>query len=276
MTSRRITISPVYVMLFTFIPSSLLGAYVVHEQNYMMVPTARVQLVVNFLFSTSVLYIFLLFFLSRVLHRIIRGLIGAFAERDNIRSGTEVYGTSLLLENILLKIDDRKWLSDLCGMRIVERKEEENEIRLKLNKHETNYYLSIYSEMTDSKVLFSLTPYELDENLAKKNIIVSEDCRLSLRHQIEEMKESFELKEIPESESSRIVRDSLNYAMSPARFPMIYRYRLQFSAIVVSVILSVLSISVYYTGLISLEILVGIIAIVVAIASAAINLLSRK
>jgi len=274
-TLRRITVSPVYVVLLTLVPALVLGAYVEYTVYVSVPETARMNAVFNYMFSTMILYLLWTYLAGVVLHPVIRSLIGAYAERDNIQSGTSFYKTSIPIGHMLNTMEDKKWLSELCSLRIVEKKEEENIVRLKLNKYKTNFYLAVFVRKVDSEILVSLTPYQLKENLAEKTIHVSNDSKQYLKAQTVEMEKSLKLEPIS-AEKSEILYDAINYAMSPARFPIILKYRNEFLVVAVALFFSMLATLSYFAGMIEIQTLVGIIAIIVAIGSTAITLLSKK
>ena len=193
--TQHILVSPVYVTFFTAIPALILGVYVQYAMNYSLLEVERMNSVFAYLLVGVFAY-FIWFYLSGSLSQpIIRNLVGAYAERGNVKSGTTIYQTSDV-ERILEKMEDKKWLSDLCSLRIVERKEDKNEIRLKLNKHNTDFFLSVYGRKLESESYVALTHYELFENLVEKTIMVNDDSRVCLRPQIVELEESLELKPV--------------------------------------------------------------------------------
>jgi ABC-type multidrug transport system fused ATPase/permease subunit len=273
---RKYTISPVYVVIFSIIPAYLIGSYVVYEIYSLPPVDIRISQVMSYLSGVTVFYLIWVIASILVLQPIVRGLIGAFAERANIKSGTLFYTTSTLLGNILEKIEDSEWLSDLCSMEIFDRKEKEDELKLRFNKHKTNFYLVLYAKKESSETHVSLTPYELEENLVKKIIRISEDSKHYLQPQIEEFEKVFKLDKI-QAEKSDIVYESLNYAMLPVRFPAIIIYGKQISIAALMSIGSILVGISYFTGVIKeVQTVVGIIALIVTIGSTAINILSRR
>lgn len=275
-TPRKYTISPVYIVFFSIIPAYLIGSYVTYEIYGLQPINTRISEVINYLYIVTLLYLLWIAFSIVAMQPIIRGLIGAFAERENIKSGTLFYNASISLGNVLEKIEDSKWLSDLCSMEIADRKEKPNELQLRLNKHETDFYIALYAKKTNSETHVSLTPYEMEANPAKKIIHVSDDSKSCLQPQIEQLERTFKLNKV-QAENSDIVYEAVNYAMSPARFPAIVKYGKQISVASAISIASILVIILYFTGLIKeLQTTIGIIAIMVALGSTAINLLSRK
>ncbi len=245
-----------------------------HSLNFVFSGTFRMNSIFSYLFSVFLVYLFLSYVAGIFMQPLIRGLIGAFAERENIKLGTNLYRVSHI-KNILEKMEDKKWLSDLCSMRIVGKKEGKDEIRLKLNKYRTNFFLAIYAKRAGSENLVSLTPYELIENPAQKIISASNDSKYSLDPQMEEIKKSLNLVAIS-GEKPEILYDSINYTMSPARFPMLVKFRNQIFAVFATSLLSVLAALAYFTGILNLQTVVGIIAIIVALGSTALNMVSKK
>lgn len=272
---RKYTLSPVYVMLFTIVPAYLVGAYVNYEMYSQTLIETRFLNVMGYLFITSWLFFVWILISTVVMQPIVRGLVGAYAERDDLKGGTIFFKSSISLESILEMIEDAKWLPDLCSMDIVDRKEEKSELKLRLNKHETNYYVALFARRIDNQTFVALTPYELDENLAKKRILVSDDCKNFLQPQMKIFLDSFKLTEI--SGEPNIVYESVNYAMSPARFPAIVKYGKQISVAAVVTTASMTVVTLYSVGAVKeVQTAVGIVAVMVALGSTAINLLSRK
>lgn len=271
---RRIVIAPIYVIVFSIVPTLILGSYVIHSLDFNYSSVFRMNSIYNYLFITILLYLFWGYTGGIFFQPIVRGLVGAFAERDNIKSGTKFYKISHI-KNVFERFEDNKWLSDLCSMRIIEKKEEKDEIRLKLNKHRTDFFLTICAKRVDSKNLVSLTPYELIENPAQKVISVSDDSKYSLSPQMEEIKKALNLEQIS-SEEPEILYDSINYTMSPARFPMLLKFRNQILVMFVTLLLSGLTVLTYFTEIFSIETVIGIIAIIVALGSTAFNIVGKK
>jgi len=276
-TSPKKTItSPVFIILFSIIPAYLIGSYTIYEIYSLQAIETRFSEVMSYLIGATVFYSIFVFFAIMIMQPIIRGLIGAFAERANISSGTLFYTTSIPLGNILEKIEDSEWVSDFCSMEIFDRREKENELELRFNKHKTDFYLALYAKKVNSRIQVSLTPYELEENLEKKVIRVSENSKHYLQPQIEELEKTFKLDKI-QAEKSAIVYESINYAMSPARFPAIVTYGKQISIVTGVLIGSILVGILYFTGDIKeVQTVISIIAIIVTLGSTAISILSRR
>lgn len=271
---RRIVVSPVYIMFFTSIPAFTLGTYVQFTMSSYD-PESAMNSVFEHLFLSILIYMFLNYFSSLLMHPIVRRLFGAFAERHNIESGTNFYESSMPFGSIQSKTEDKRWLSEYCGMRIVEDKRKENIIKIKLNKYKTDFYLALYARNVGSKTSVSLTPYELKENPAEKLVRVSDDSKHFLEHQIGQIEKSLELVLIP-AEKSAIFYDSVNYTMSPARFPAILKYRNQLIIAGIALLTMVIMTLIYHVGFIEIQTLVGVIAIIVALGSTAVNMLSKK
>lgn len=273
---RKYTVSPAYVVSFSIVPAYLLGAYVTYEIYSLQTESIRISAIMSHLITTSLLYFFWIGASIVVMQPIVRGLVGAYAERENVKSGTLSYKTSIPLNNLLEKIEDSKWLSDFCSMRIIDRKEKDNVLQIRFCKFETRFYLALYAKRTDSETLISLTPYELDENLAKKIIRISDDSKSCLQPQIEEFEEEFQLEHIS-TEDLGILYESINYAMSPARFPAIVSYGKQISVAAAVLIGSLLIAISFLTGAIpEVQTAISIIAILVAVGSTTITILSRR
>lgn len=190
--ANNIVISPTHVILFTIIPALAIGAYVEYSMSYLYPEAYRMSNVFGYLFLAIISFIIWIYLAALVFQPIIRSLIGAYAVRENITKGTSVYTTTDLW-HILEKTEDKKWLSEICSLSVVDRKEELDEIMLKLSKYGTHYYLSVYGKQTTSKCLVALTPYELFENAAEKIVFVSDDSLKGLSLQIREIASAWEL-----------------------------------------------------------------------------------
>ena len=227
-----------------------------------------------FLFLGVIAFLLWIYLSINFSQPVIRNLIGAYAERSNLQDGTTLYQTPDL-EHILEKIENKKWLTDLCSLRVFERKEDEDEIKLKFNKYSTNFYLSVYGKKVKSECYVALTHFQLFENLAEKAIVTNNDSRECLRPQIVEFEKSLNLKSTS-VKKDQILYPSLNYAMAPARFPMLLRYRNQMITIAVTSLISGLVGLARFMGGLDNEVFLGILAIVVALGSAAFTIINKK
>jgi len=273
-TQSRVLISPTYVTLFTGIPALVLGSYVEYSVYYYLDGISRMNNVFAFLFLGGIAFLLWIYLSIYFSQPVIRNLIGAYADRSNIQDGTTLYQTPDF-EHILEKIENKKWLTDLCSLRVFERKEDEDEIKLKFNKYSTNFYLSVYGKKVKSECYVALTHFQLFENLAEKVIVTNNDSRECLRPQIVEFEKSLNLKSTS-VKKDQILYPSLNYAMAPARFPMLLRYRNQIITIAVTSLVSGLVGLARFMGGLDNEIFLGILAIVVALGSGAFTIINKK
>jgi hypothetical protein len=271
---NRIVISPAYVTLFTAVPTLAVGAYVEYSVNHLFSEAYRMSTVFGYLFLAIIAFIIWTCVAASIFQPIIRSLVGAYAVRENIREGTSVY-TTTDLEHILEKIEDKKWLSEICSLSVVDRKEEQDQIKLKLGKYATSYYLSIYGKQTSTQCLIGLTPCELLENPAEKIVFVSDDSKKSLSLQTEEIVRALEL--TPTStDKPPILYASVNYAMSPARFTGLQTYKNQ---IIVAVLFSTaagIAVFARFLGSIDDSQFLGSLAILAALGSTAFVQVSKK
>jgi hypothetical protein len=270
----RITISPSYVMLFTSIPTLALGGYVEYSVSHLLLEDARMNSVFAYLFLVVLAYVIWIYLSISVFHPVIRGLVGANADRDNIQKGMKIY-LAADLEHILDRMEDKKWLSNICSMTVVDRREEQGQIKLKLSKYNTNFYLSIYGKQVGSECFVSLTPYELIENPAEKVVLVNDDSRNGLKLQMSELEHTLGLT-LLSTDKPQILYNSANYTMSPARFPGLQKYRNQ---IIVSVFFStatVIAVLARLAGSIDDNQFLGAMAILAALGSTAFVTASGK
>lgn len=273
--SRRIVVSPLFVGLLTCFPAVGIGAYHEYEYTLYLSPSARMQSVFGFMFAATLAFLFLFFVAGSPMQVGLRSLIGAYAERSNIESGTLFYETEVSTANILHRLEDSDWLTNKCSLRLVEKKEARNETRAKLQKFETDFYFALYAKDDGSKTLVSIIPYQLMTNPAEKIVFVSQASKESLAVQLDILVKDLQLKQ-DSGVKSKILRDSANHAMEPARFPAILKYRSHFVLTSVAIVLSIGTFAAYSAQIITDQAALSIIAIIVAIAGTAINIVGRK
>lgn len=281
MLPRRVTLSPAYVNVFTFLPAVLMGTYVEYASDSLYAEPLRMSMVASFALLAIVAYVSMIYLSIYALQPIIRSLVGSYGELDNIRTGTRLYSTSLSIKQIIHKMEDGSWLSNLCSMNGKIERKEENRLQVKLSKYQTNFYVVFCAEKSESGTLIGLTPCELRQNLATKDIAVTDESLRFLQPQITEIEEELKLAYIPAEKACAASEldfflESVDYAMSPARFPLLFKYRNQIIVLAVCSFLSVVALAAYFAHFIEVQTFVSIIAIIVASGGTAISVLSRK
>lgn len=251
-----------------------IGGYILNIYNFQLPGLFYQMNLVSYVFVVIMFYLILTYVAVVFMQPILRSLIGAYAERENLKSSTTFYKTDNL-KNILEKIEDKKWLSDLCSMEVINRKETENNFQLTLSKYLTPFYIAIFGKKIETGSYVSITGYKLDENVYKKEIISSEESQYSLAPQIKEMEKTLKLEPVS-SEKAEISYEAINYVMSPARFPKLIQYRNEILVGVSSAFFCMVVIIAYLISSIDAQISLGLIALIVSLGIGVINLLRRK
>lgn len=272
-TKERETVSPVYVMVGNLPAVSIVGSLMIYGLFSTDIPRAVAMVLANLYFVILFYILWILF--GFILHRIVRGLIGAYSERGVIESSVLSYTTSKLPNDIAYQIEDEKWLVNVCSLKTSEKTEKENMVEIRLNKLETIFYLAISAGRVGKSTFVNIIPHQISENLVRKDITVTDECKEALHYQIEEIEKKLELKKIPQK-NAKLVPESVNYAIYPSRFPALIKYKHSITVTIIAFIIVVFSLAMFLTKTIEMNVFLSILTITITTMLTIINLITRK
>jgi hypothetical protein len=276
-TKRKTLVSPLFVMIGNLIAATLLNgvmAIYVYSSPPFAPETARTSFL-GVLYITVFFY-FLWTLASTLLNGLIRGLIGAYSEDENIENLVAFYESPLTPREMMHEIEKEEWLNDICSLGVANKTEGDDLLKLRLEKLGTDFYLGLYAKSeSKNRSLVSLAPHQISENITSKTITSSQHVKDVLTYQLQEIEKQLKLKSISKGEA-KILPETIDFVTSPARFPLLVKYRKE-SAIVIAGILSTLLLSIsYLTRAIDSTMFISILAIIVTAAIALVDIAYRK
>jgi hypothetical protein len=277
-TKRKTLVSPAFVMVGNLIAASLLNGVMAtyYYRSPPLLPEYAQSSILGVVYTTVFFYFLWILASVFLLNGLIRGLIGAYAETQNIENLVGFYESPMTPHEIIHDIEKKEWLNDICSLEVVNKTEEDNLLKLRLGKLETDFYLCLYAKSeSKGRSVVSIAPHQISESIISKTITSSQHVKDVLEYQLQKVKTQLKLKTISMDEA-RILPETLEYVTSPARFPLLVKYKKE-SAIATGGILAIIGLSVTYsTKAIDSTMFVSILTMVVTAMIALIDLVYRK
>jgi hypothetical protein len=276
-TKRKTLVSPSFVMVGNLIAATLLNG-VMATYYYRSPPFLPEYAQESFLMVIIITAFFYLIWTlaSFLLNSLIRGLIGAYAETQNIENLVSFYKSPMTPHEMIHEIEKEEWLNDICSLDVVNKTEEDDLLKLRLGKLNTDFYLGLYVKgESKNRSIVSIAPHQISATIVSKTITSSQHIKDVLAYQLQEIETQLKLKTISNDEA-RILPETVEYVTSPARFPLLVKYRKE-SAIATGGILTTLGLSItYLTKAIDSMTFVSILTMVVTATIALVDIVHRK
>jgi hypothetical protein len=275
MTEKEI-ISPVFQMALSTFLALAIDAIVYYTEPTLQPSTELLSVLLGTIF------VYLLWIsVSMYFHNLIRFLFGAHGTVESIDKYIKSFETTKSPKELVYEIKQR-WVALLCGLRIVERKSSEEELKLRLIKRGTKLYIGMHGAAEGKKTYLHLVPYCIHENLRRKDILSNEDIDGFLKPQIEQIVKKLGLVECSDASSQSLAKkvfpDAIDFFLYPARFPieMLKERKVEVAVVLIAIVAIMFLVSLRIANVISDSIFAGLTGTSVAIMLGVIGLRLRR
>jgi hypothetical protein len=212
--TERDIISPVFLMPFNTFLAILVTAWTYRNVSP--------DLLRSYIVGVLIFYLILIA-LSPYAQNLISSILGVYGDMNSIKDNVISYEILQRPVDVVFQLD-RQWLSLQCGMIVVENKSEENRVKLRLRRYQTNLHLAVYGvlEAGQCKTLLNMVPYALVQNMRAKDIISDLRIKQFLMPQVEEIVKNLGAFSVPKGATLPPgtilpIPETVQYVLSPTR-----------------------------------------------------------